>query len=106
MSKKDGILNLPLTKHWFDEIKSGRKTHEYREARDYWNRILSADYEARHNYDDRPIQYHLVRFQLGYQKNAPKMIFEIKDISTVWGENTDLKIKGYVYDIELGGRIK
>ena len=23
-------LKLVLTDHWFDEIKSGRKTHEYR----------------------------------------------------------------------------
>lgn len=26
------ILKLVLTDHWFEEIKSGRKTHEYRKA--------------------------------------------------------------------------
>ena len=29
-------LRLVLTDHWFEEIKSGRKTHEYRVANAYW----------------------------------------------------------------------
>lgn len=37
----DRVLFLILTEHWFDEIKSGRKTHEYREAREYWNKRLT-----------------------------------------------------------------
>lgn len=29
-------LKLVLTNHWFEEIKSGRKTHEYRECKWFW----------------------------------------------------------------------
>ena len=30
------MLNLPLKAHWFQEIKSGRKSIEYRKASPYW----------------------------------------------------------------------
>ena len=43
------VLFLILTEHWFDEIKSGRKTHEYREARDYWNKRLTGKRERKEN---------------------------------------------------------
>lgn len=29
------VLKLVLTDHWFEEIKSGRKTHEYRTANEF-----------------------------------------------------------------------
>ena len=106
MSKKNGILELVVTGFWFDKISIGEKKHEYRECKPYWDRILSEEYNARHVYDDRPVSYFYVRFRRGYQKNAPKMLFEIKDISKVWGKDTDLKVNKYVYDIELGERLK
>lgn len=34
--KKNDTLKLVLTDHWFNEIKSGRKTHEYRKYSLYW----------------------------------------------------------------------
>lgn len=34
------ILKLVLTDHWFEEIKSGRKTHEYRKATLFWCRRI------------------------------------------------------------------
>nr|DAM80498.1 MAG TPA: activating signal cointegrator [Caudoviricetes sp.] len=33
-------LKLVLTDHWFEEIKSGRKTHEYRNFTPYWENRL------------------------------------------------------------------
>lgn len=33
-------LKLVLTYHWFEEIKSGRKTHEYRKATLFWCRRI------------------------------------------------------------------
>lgn len=30
------MLTFNLKKVWFDKIKSGEKTHEYREAKQYW----------------------------------------------------------------------
>lgn len=38
-------LKLVLTDHWFEEIKSGRKTHEYRQMKTYWNlRLINTPY--------------------------------------------------------------
>ena len=33
-------LKLVLTDHWFEEIKFGRKMHEYRKATPFWYRRL------------------------------------------------------------------
>lgn len=34
------ILNLVLTREWYDKIASGAKAHEYREIKPYWmNRL-------------------------------------------------------------------
>lgn len=30
------MLTFNLKKEWFEKIKSGEKTHEYREVKDYW----------------------------------------------------------------------
>lgn len=29
---------FPLKKEWYEKIKSGEKTIEYREVKDYWNK--------------------------------------------------------------------
>lgn len=33
---KKNVLNLVVSKQWFDMIVSGEKTEEYREIKDYW----------------------------------------------------------------------
>lgn len=89
-------LKLVLTDHWFEEIKSGRKTHEYRNYTPYWeNRLQKFEFS----------QGCFVQFQKAYRKNPERMIFEIKGIQRVDGKNTDLHIEGLVFDIELGERI-
>lgn len=30
------MLTFNVKKEWFDKIKSGEKTHEYREVKPYW----------------------------------------------------------------------
>lgn len=40
MSKQDGILDLVVKGEWFDKIKSGEKTHEFREINRYWDQRL------------------------------------------------------------------
>lgn len=30
------MLTFNVKKKWFDKIKNGEKTHEYREVKDYW----------------------------------------------------------------------
>lgn len=34
------VLTLALQRRWFEEIKAGTKTEEYREANEYWMRRL------------------------------------------------------------------
>ena len=34
----DECLHLVLKHIWFEKIKSGQKTSEYRETKDYWNK--------------------------------------------------------------------
>lgn len=96
------ILHLTLTRHWFDEIASGRKPFEYRHDKPYWQRRLLADFKARcpkcrcvstqkagdtcirshHNCDGimewnyRPFDE--VHFRNGYAKDAPFMRVEWK----------------------------
>lgn len=86
------ILNLVLTHEWFDKIKSGEKTKEYREYKPHWNkRILKNNYE-------------FVRFQRAFAKNAETMTFRIEKIWRQIGGQNDLNLLD-VWVIELGEKI-
>lgn len=100
-------LKLVLTDHWFEEIKSGRKTHEYREANAYWGNRLKWFIEPSEDFSRiQVLGKKYVQFQKAYRKNPERMTFEINDIHIVYGKNTDLHIDDVVYDIELGARVK
>lgn len=82
------ILNLVVTKKWFDMIESGTKKEEYREIKPYWIRRLTTNCERGHEvwiemkcgkvlY--RP--YTHVLFCAGYSKNRPSIKKEIEDIT-------------------------
>ena len=89
----DRVLFLILTEHWFDEIKSGRKTHEYREARDYWNKRLTGK------------RYTHVALRRAYGKGAEVMIFKIDALTREHNIPNDLRLAD-VWDIKLGERVK
>lgn len=39
-------LTIPLKAKWFDQIKAGTKTEEYREIKPYWEkRLIGKDYD-------------------------------------------------------------
>lgn len=119
-------IKLVLTDHWFYEIKSGRKTHEYRQAKWFWiKRLIKdksdqedfykfttgdsdyADINPRPPFDYKSIyKFTKVEFQKAYRKNAEKMLFEVLDVQLINGKNTDLKVNDWVFDITLGRRIK
>lgn len=114
-------------------IDSGIKTEEYREIKPYWEKRL-LDYKSLSDYveknykamlvyefvvhgsiqphiDDAPHHfprgYKKVVFRLGYQRNAPSMTFEVRDICfgkgrPEWGALTDKE----VFIIKLGKRIQ
>lgn len=104
------ILKLVLTDHWFEEIKSGRKTHEYRKTSEHW--INRFNYQAHTAGVYIPgtmlkdFPYNKVEFQKAYRKNAEKICFHIKRVSLERGRDTDLNFDGGVFDIELGERVK
>lgn len=103
-------LKLVLKNEWFDKIKSGIKTHEYRKMSDYW--------ENRFNYKSKTVgvfypgevlsnfPFKFVQFQRAFYKNPERMLFKIKKVTLQLGRKTDLKYDGGVFDIELGERLK
>lgn len=126
MTDKD-TLKLVLTDHWFEEIKSGRKKHEYRECKWYWIKKIVMDVTDRKdiydwatgnsNFENLPRDlnelpfgfmygFTKVEFQKAYRKNAEKMLFWVRDVYIRHGKDTDLKIDKWVFDIELGERVK
>ncbi|MBQ8347403.1 MAG: hypothetical protein IJY17_07375 [Alphaproteobacteria bacterium] len=99
-------LKVVVTDHWFDEIKSGRKTHEYRKASFFWKKRINGLLLTRNGVDALTHEPVLIEFQRAYRKNPERMTFKINGISVVWGMDTDLKIRFPVFDIELGERVK
>lgn len=70
------ILMLTLKKEFFIQIKSGQKTSEYREYKDFWiKRLMNTDGSFKH--------FDLVHFRNGYHKNAPTLLLEIKEIKII-----------------------
>lgn len=92
-------LFLVLKRKWYEMIDSGIKLEEYREDTPYWTkRLMKFDPVLRGLYQ--------VTFQLGYQKNAPRMTFEIAGIT--WGkgrENWGAEPGKNYYIIKLGKRL-
>lgn len=82
-------LSLVITYHWYDQIRSGLKTSEYREVKPYWDKRLSKQYDT-------------VTFQRAY--TSTKMVFKVLSIAKTTKPN-DLKLPE-VYEIKLGEQIK
>lgn len=95
------MLTFNLKKQWFDKIKSGEKTHEYREVKPYWTkRFKKYTWLPPFN----PYGDIFIEFVLGYAKKDEKekrIKAKIKTISIINGKNTDLAIDKDVYDIEF-----
>lgn len=83
-------LFLILKKRWFDLIQSGKKTTEFRSYNTYWcKRLLKGQ--------DTLKDFTTVLFQLGYRRDAPKMMFFIASI-----EVEDHICHGWSFAIRLG----
>ena len=115
------MLIFNVKKEWFEKIKSGEKTHEYREVKDYWtNRFVKEffnikkpnrkDFEIykqgmiiclqnEYGYFNKP----LLCFMNGMfsEKVKPRIYAKMKSICIINGLNSDLKINKPVYDIEF-----
>jgi hypothetical protein len=91
------MLTFNLKKEWFNKIKNGEKTHEYRERKPYWvNRISKEIARNGRDFD--------IEFVLGYAKASDKnkrLLAICTGISTKNGLESDLKVDRDVYDIEF-----
>lgn len=85
---KKNVLNLIVSKQWFDMIVSGEKTEEYRKIKPYWIKRLTTNCEVAYDVAAetycgkvlyRPYTY--VRFFHGYAKNRPWIEKKIESIT-------------------------
>lgn len=96
MSKENGVLDLVMKHHWFDKIKSGEKTVEYREIKKSW---------AARIYENGKQAVNLALLSRDYSRKE-QMLFEIEKIEVLTsGLETDLKISKPVYAIYLGKQL-
>lgn len=99
------MLTFNLKKEWFEKIKSGEKTHEYREFKPYWLVRLQNYFDLRDDEIDemeRGKVYILddpIAFRCGY--NGEKLKAIAKYITIKNGLDTDLKTNKDVFDIEF-----
>lgn len=67
--KTYNTLTLIIKRKWFEEIRAGRKTVEYREDKPYWRRRLMTPWgEMR--------KFYQVEFRNGYGYNVPSLVTE------------------------------
>lgn len=109
------VLKLTLKKKWFDLIKSGEKTEEYREIKPYWaNRLTNFDWkdaftqkyvclsDLKDCSSDIFNQFDAIQFTNGYATNSPRFTIECLGIcigvgNPEWGAPPE-----HVFIIKLG----
>jgi hypothetical protein len=97
------MLIFNLKKEWFDKIKSGEKTHEYRIVKDYWFRRLFLYSHIQCRQTMLPLHSECV-FCCGYpakEDTSKRLRAKIKNICIRNGLETDLKIDKDVFDIHF-----
>lgn len=105
------MLVFILKKEWFEKIKSGEKTHEYREYKPYWIKrfenyfyLTDIDITLLLISENTHLQISnkcnkSICFQLGY--GGEKLIAKALTIRIIDGRDTDLKTDKPVFDIEF-----
>lgn len=109
------MLTFNLKKQWFDKIKSGGKTHEYREVKPYWIKrffnlssgmffdvsndcFCNVAFEFTNNLQ---IPCKFVCGCTSHNDKDKTLYANIKRISTVNGKSTDFAVDKDVFDIEF-----
>lgn len=104
------MLTFNLKREWFEKIKSGEKTHEYRVVKPYWEKRLGHYVESFANNEtlNKIVKNKLgilpCCFKLGYPKPTEKdkiLYGGIKSITIINGKTTVLAVDEDVYDIEF-----
>lgn len=100
------MLTFNLKKEWFEKVKSGKKTHEYREVKPFWVTRIKNYFgffwcdieELKCGSIYYPIGINII-FQCGY--GGEKLKANVTSIKIIDGWNTDLKTNKDVFDIEF-----
>ena len=96
------MLIFPLKKEWYEKIKSGEKTIEYREVKPYWIKRIEKELGL-NQYELYNVMFPTipvpVKLRLGYTKKYMKAF--VNKIEIVDGKDTDLHIDKPVYAIYL-----
>ena len=92
------MITFNLKKEWYDKIKSGQKTIEYREVKPYWDKRLNNMMKNSVKPNGTTEVWECI-LRLGYTKHY--MMADILSFEIVNGINTDLKIDKDVYAIQL-----
>jgi hypothetical protein len=105
------MITFNVKKVWFDKIKSGEKTHEYREFKPYWTTVFKNEFgalefsvtELRYGNIKTFNKQHLICFMNGMvpENKKTRLYANFKSIKLMYGMETDLKINKPVYDIEF-----
>ena len=100
------MLTFNLKKEWYEKIRSGEKTIEYREVKPYWtSRLRNQGCLPK---DGKPFNCDLEGvcifpvfslFRLGYTRQA--ISARITKVEIVNGKDTDLAIDAPVYAVHL-----
>lgn len=88
------MLIFQLKKEWYEKIKNGEKTIEYREVKSYWETRFKNEFMHRSGALNCPCI-----LRLGYTKEY--MTAQIVGVEIVNGKDTDLHIDKPVYAIHL-----
>ncbi len=99
------MLIFPLKKEWYEKIRSGEKTIEYREVKPYWKRRISKEFCLEDEFHEIGNSLtagnikHPVKLRLSYTKECLEA--RINKVEIVDGKDTDLHIDKPVYAIHL-----
>lgn len=115
------ILELTVTKQWFDMILSGIKLEEYREIKDFWIKRLAIcngnnSHEKTGFYCKKALciscikygdgfhekQFDAIRFTNGYGKSRPSFLIECKGINAGIGRKEWGAPEDKVFILKLG----
>ena len=98
------ILTLIIKQKFFDEILSGKKTHEFREIRPTTQKKycqLDADgYCVEKDGVLQPKHYDAIRFYVGYNKDRASALVEVKDARIELFEDENHNLIEYEYNGE------
>ena len=99
------MLTFYLKKEWYEKIKSGEKTHEYREFKDYWLVRIQNWFDLFDDEIGKMLNGHTyeisipIAFRCGYKGEILETV--TKSITIINGLHTDLNINKPVFDIEF-----